>query len=50
MDPTIEQMLTVYAASLRRRRQDLEDRCGRHPRSSPVGSPPRRVEACHDES
>jgi hypothetical protein len=27
MDPTIEEMLQVYAAALRRHRQHIEDRC-----------------------
>jgi hypothetical protein len=29
MDPTIDEMLTVYAAALRRHRQHIEDRCDR---------------------
>lgn len=29
MDSTIEAMLTVYAAALRRHRQHIEDRCDR---------------------
>jgi hypothetical protein len=30
MDPTIDAMLVVYAAALRRHRQHLEDCCDRH--------------------
>jgi hypothetical protein len=30
MDPTVEEMLSVYAAALRRHQQHLEDCCDRH--------------------
>jgi hypothetical protein len=30
MDPTIDEMLIVYAAALRRHQQHLEDGCDRH--------------------